>query len=423
MDIHKSLTLNKPEELHHWLQENHQTKIEVWSIFYKIFGQTNPEIAQAVNEFLYFRWIQSRLKPIDPERFAVRSSPRRRGSIWSLPNLKRIRKLITQGKMTEARVWLFYRQILLDNFFYLVNEDPAERQEKMTDSQKQKVYLDTILATCPGIQLRSAPRLQSHDGEYNDILIVNDELIFRFPRHAGKIPDFFREIQLLRKIRKVLPLPIPDPIYDSGHMTEPGKVFMGYPLIPGEPLYPQTITCITEEADLQGIAKQLADFLSALHHLTPSMLGLDLPLEEMPAWLRAFFMEVSEHLFPYMRPDACQTLSGNFDHYFNAPELHDYQPTIIHGDFGGSNILLDKNKISGILDFSSTCYSDAALDIAAVSTYGEPFFTRICQFYPVSKSMLRRAKFYRSIFALEEALYGWKNGDKGAFDRGMEQFV
>jgi uncharacterized protein YdeI (YjbR/CyaY-like superfamily) len=102
MDIRETLTLDKPEELRQWLQENHQIKMEIWLIFYrKSSGRQTLTIAQAVEEALCFGWIQSRLKPLNPGRFAVRFSPRRKGSIWSLPNLKRVRKLIAQGRMTE----------------------------------------------------------------------------------------------------------------------------------------------------------------------------------------------------------------------------------------------------------------------------------------------------------------------------------
>ena len=100
-----------------------------------------------------------------------------------------------------------------------------------------------------------------------------------------------------------------------------------------------------------------------------------------------------------------------------------YQPVFIHGDFGGSNILFEGGHISGILDFSSAGYGDPALDIASVSTYGEPFFSHFCHFYAPTESLLERAKFYRGIFALEEAWYGWKNNDKEALGRGLEQYV
>jgi uncharacterized protein YdeI (YjbR/CyaY-like superfamily) len=103
MDIRESLALDKPEDFRRWLQENHQIKIEIWLIFYKkSSGKQTLTIAQAVEEALCFGWIQNRLKPLEPGKFAVRFSPRRKGSYWSLPNLKRVRKLIEQGRMTEA---------------------------------------------------------------------------------------------------------------------------------------------------------------------------------------------------------------------------------------------------------------------------------------------------------------------------------
>ena len=102
MDVRESLTLDRPEDLHRWFLENHRTKIEIWLIFFKKSSRKQTlTIAQAVEESLCFGWIQSRLKPLDPQRFAVRFSPRRKGSYWSPHNLGRIRKLIVQAKMTE----------------------------------------------------------------------------------------------------------------------------------------------------------------------------------------------------------------------------------------------------------------------------------------------------------------------------------
>jgi uncharacterized protein YdeI (YjbR/CyaY-like superfamily) len=103
MDVRESLTLDRPEDFRRWLQKNHLKKIEIRLIFYKKSpGKQTLTIAQAVEEALCFGWIQSRLKPLEPGRFAVRFSPRHKGSIWSPANLKRVRKLIAQGRMIEA---------------------------------------------------------------------------------------------------------------------------------------------------------------------------------------------------------------------------------------------------------------------------------------------------------------------------------
>jgi aminoglycoside 2''-phosphotransferase len=292
----------------------------------------------------------------------------------------------------------------------------------MDDLEKQEAFVKTIASACQAIPIR-AVRLLTHDGEFNDILVVNEELIFRFPRRTENIPAFLREMKLLAKLRPVLPLPIPAPIFDSGTTTELGKVFMGYRLIPGQPLNPEGLERAGRESLLQTLAMQLAAFLTALHRLTPEALGLDLPILYMPTWTQTFFEEVRKNLFFYMREDACKTVTDTFETYFRQGDLQKYSPCLVHGDFGGSNILFDGRQVSGVLDFAGACTSDPALDIASVSVYGEEFFVRICRFFPVDETMLRRAKFYRSLFALEEAMYGWKSGDEAAFSRGMEQYI
>lgn len=292
----------------------------------------------------------------------------------------------------------------------------------MTDLEKQRLLVETISAACPDLQIRSA-RLQAHDGEFNDIVVVNDEMIFRFPRRSETIPAFLREMKLLSKLQPVLPLPVPNPIFHGGQTTELGKVFMGYARIPGRPLDVEALETHADEALLATMAGQLAGFLEALHWLGPASTGLDLPQMNMPAWTRTFFEEVRKNLFFYMREEACKGVSDTFEAYFGQEHLHAYQPCLVHGDFGGSNILYDGHGISGVLDFTGACYSDPALDMASVSTYSEAFFARICEFYRMDDSMCERAKFYRSLFGLEEAMYGWRSGDEEAFSRGMEQYI
>ena len=124
-----------------------------------------------------------------------------------------------------------------------------------------------------------------------------------------------------------------------------------------------------------------------------------------------------------MRPEARIPVKKHFEDYFNESSLQEYKPVMIHGDFGGSNILFDSDRISGIIDFSFARLDDPARDIAAVSTYGEAFFAWIRRHYPNIDPLLERAKFYRGTFALQEALHGFRNQDREAFESGMEDYV
>ena len=126
-----------------------------------------------------------------------------------------------------------------------------------------------------------------------------------------------------------------------------------------------------------------------------------------------------------MRPDARAWVRHHFEAFLNAPCLHAFRPALRHGDFGPSNILYDPGAqmITGIIDFGFAGLGDPAADIAAVSCYGAPFFERLYSAYPGTESMLERARFYQGTFALQEALHGFLDDDKEAFESGIAGYV
>jgi uncharacterized protein YdeI (YjbR/CyaY-like superfamily) len=86
-----------------WLTENYATVQEMWLVFYKKHvGRPGLAYVEAVEEALCFGWIDGILKRIDGEKHMVRFSPRRKNSIWSELNKKRVRRLIQERRMTEA---------------------------------------------------------------------------------------------------------------------------------------------------------------------------------------------------------------------------------------------------------------------------------------------------------------------------------
>jgi uncharacterized protein YdeI (YjbR/CyaY-like superfamily) len=86
-----------------WLTENHATVEAIWLVFYKKHvNQPGLTYVEALEEALCFGWIDGILKRIDDEKHTIRFSPRRRNSIWSELNKKRVARLIKAGRMTEA---------------------------------------------------------------------------------------------------------------------------------------------------------------------------------------------------------------------------------------------------------------------------------------------------------------------------------
>jgi aminoglycoside 2''-phosphotransferase len=284
-------------------------------------------------------------------------------------------------------------------------------------------YIQSIRAAYPTLTLRSA-RLHTTDGQFNNIVIVNDNLIFRFPRSEHIAASYVTHSALLNTLATQLPLPIPVPSYSSNEDTEWQQSFIGYQLIPGEPLYRMALDTIQNPADRRGMAAQLAIFLRALHHIPVADLPASLPVHESPADWMSLYQGIQKLLFPFMRIDARHSVQAHFEAFLAQPDTMRYTPALRHGDFGGSNILYDpvSRRISGIIDFDSTGLGDPATDVAALLSYGEDFFALCLEHYPEMHAMLERAAFYRGTFALQEAYYGLRDGNQEAFEDGIAQY-
>ena len=102
------MIFNNRNEWRVWLRKNHKTEKEIWLIFYKKhLNKKSLAYADAVEEALCFGWIDGILKRIGNEKHKIRFSPRRPGSVWAPSNIKRVRKMIREKKMTKDGLTLF----------------------------------------------------------------------------------------------------------------------------------------------------------------------------------------------------------------------------------------------------------------------------------------------------------------------------
>jgi uncharacterized protein YdeI (YjbR/CyaY-like superfamily) len=103
MEIGETIYVTTSDEFRKWLLQNHQTKKDIWLIQYKK-ATKKPSInyVEAVEEALCFGWIDGLEKGMDAERYALRFSPRRPKSNWTNTNKDRARRMIAEGRMTQA---------------------------------------------------------------------------------------------------------------------------------------------------------------------------------------------------------------------------------------------------------------------------------------------------------------------------------
>ena len=90
-------------EWRRWLAKNSTRCDEIWLAFYKkAAGKPSVSYDHAVEEALCFGWIDGKKKKLDQECYAFRFTPRKAKSPWSPSNLRRVERLIVDGKMLAA---------------------------------------------------------------------------------------------------------------------------------------------------------------------------------------------------------------------------------------------------------------------------------------------------------------------------------
>ena len=96
-------------EFHAWLDKNHADASELVVGFYKKQSSHRCGITyqEALDEALAYGWIDGVRKRLDEQRWTIRFTPRRPGSIWSVVNTRRVGELIELRRMMPPGLKVF----------------------------------------------------------------------------------------------------------------------------------------------------------------------------------------------------------------------------------------------------------------------------------------------------------------------------
>ncbi|PXY44462.1 YdeI/OmpD-associated family protein [Flavobacterium hydrophilum] len=96
------------EKFRTWLEKHHQTETELVVGYYKVKSK-KPSMSwsESVDQALCFGWIDGIRKTIDEESYTIRFTPRKKSSIWSAINIKKVEELTKSGLMTETGLKAF----------------------------------------------------------------------------------------------------------------------------------------------------------------------------------------------------------------------------------------------------------------------------------------------------------------------------
>jgi uncharacterized protein YdeI (YjbR/CyaY-like superfamily) len=98
-----TLSCKTHKEWRAWLAKHHASSPGIWFVFHKQHtGQKSVSYEEMVREALCFGWIDSLIKRLDDDRYAIKVTPRQPAGKWSKLNRKRWAELKAAGLLTAA---------------------------------------------------------------------------------------------------------------------------------------------------------------------------------------------------------------------------------------------------------------------------------------------------------------------------------
>src|SRR6266850_2483128 len=98
-----SLHFRSRKDWRAWLAKHHASSPGIWFVFHKSHtGLKSIAYEDMVREALCFGWIDSLIKRLDDDRYAIKVTPRRPTSKWSDINRRRWQELKAAGLLTSA---------------------------------------------------------------------------------------------------------------------------------------------------------------------------------------------------------------------------------------------------------------------------------------------------------------------------------
>jgi aminoglycoside phosphotransferase (APT) family kinase protein len=268
------------------------------------------------------------------------------------------------------------------------------------------------------------------DGWDNTTFRLGDAMSVRLPSHERYVPQIAKEYRWLPVLADHLPLPIPTPMAKGVPACGFPRAWSIYSWLDGEP------AALVGVRDLDRLAEDLGDFLTALHRV---------PVDDGPiAGPHSFDRGGPVAVWDDATRAAINQLEGRID-TSGALEVWDAAlaaplwtgPDVwVHGDMMAANLIVRDDRLCGVIDFGCSAIGDPACDLTlAWTTFEGSSRTRFMQSVPVDRGAWARARgwaLWKAVVALptlpeddprnDGTRFGWRWTAIGVVDQIINDF-
>ena len=281
---------------------------------------------------------------------------------------------------------------------------------------KAEFFLQKIENDFP--QLRWKEHRVVTRGWDHTIIVLDEKIVFRFPKDRGYRAALRYEIQLLGYLKKKAGVGIPKYDYVSKD-----KSFAGYGMLTGRELTCSQFRRLSAWEE-DAVARQLASFISTLHATPKTVITrCNVRTENREKAYEDLVRDTRELLFPRFREEEIRLVQEYFGELEGALN-HDYSDVLVHSDLGSEHILWDsRSKQINIIDFSDRALGDGAIDFTGLLEYGAEFTEKVLDLYCGGKDgqMLERSQLYFKRASLLNMIASM-HGSPCTFEQGYIMF-
>ncbi len=229
----------------------------------------------------------------------------------------------------------------------------------------------------PGLSVQSANSIG--EGWNSRAFVVNEELVFRFPKREENWDELNREIEFLESAAPVLPLAVPRYLKVVPDSIAAPHGYAVYQYLRGHALDLQLLSSERRAT----AAADIASFLKVLHAFQPSRdLASRLPREDERTVAQEYLSRAAQEIVPTLPLLEGSALLRELETHLHTPGNFSFRRVVLHADLSGDHILVEGDAVAGVLDFGDVNWGDPDYDFMYLFVdFGRAFVEEVAREY------------------------------------------
>ena len=249
---------------------------------------------------------------------------------------------------------------------------------------------------------------------------VNDEYIFKMSKHNEARENLKKEIKVLNYLKGKLSLQIPTIEFYSEKYS-----VCGYKEINGEKLTKEMYDSMSTE-EQEDLAHSLAQFLMELHSLPiPDIEDLELNVIED---YRSDYESLKKLIYDDIPKKSQEYLDSLFRRILSDERITMYERALCHNDLSCNHIIMQNNRVVGIIDFGDVAVTDRDKDFIYLlenssEELGRDFGLKVLDYYnhPNKDIAVLKSDLNDEYYPIEQILGGQAKELKEMYNEGLNK--